>query len=92
MAMMLLHAHATVTVCHSKTRDLAGVCRSAEILVAAMGRPAMLTGDFIGEGAVVIDPLIDVAARDALRGRWRSESRAATRPGWRNSTGRAAFW
>jgi methylenetetrahydrofolate dehydrogenase (NADP+)/methenyltetrahydrofolate cyclohydrolase len=55
MALMLLHAHATVTVCHSKTRDLPGVCRRADILVAAMGRPAFVTADFIREGAVVVD-------------------------------------
>lgn len=55
MALMLLHAHATVTICHSKTRDLAAVCRRADILVAAMGRPAFVTADFIRPGAVVID-------------------------------------
>lgn len=55
MAFMLLHAHATVTVCHSKTRDLPGVCRRADILVAAMGRPAFVTANFIREGAVVVD-------------------------------------
>ena len=55
MALMLLHAHATVTICHSRTVDLAGVCREGEILVAAMGRPAMLTADYIRPGAVVID-------------------------------------
>ena len=55
MAMMLLHANATVTVCHSKTADLAGECRRADILVAAMGRPAFVTSDFIQPGAVVID-------------------------------------
>lgn len=54
-ALLLLHEHATVTICHSKTADLAGVCREADILVAAMGRPAMITGDFIRPGAVVID-------------------------------------
>ena len=55
VALLLLHEHATVTICHSKTRDLAAVCREADILVAAMGRPAMITGDFIKPGAVVID-------------------------------------
>jgi methylenetetrahydrofolate dehydrogenase (NADP+)/methenyltetrahydrofolate cyclohydrolase len=55
MALMLLHAHATVTICHSKTADLAGECRRADILVAAMGRPAMITADFIAPGATVID-------------------------------------
>jgi methylenetetrahydrofolate dehydrogenase (NADP+) / methenyltetrahydrofolate cyclohydrolase len=55
MAMMMLHQHATVTICHSKTPDLAGVCRQADILVGAIGRPAFLTAEFIREGAVVVD-------------------------------------
>jgi methylenetetrahydrofolate dehydrogenase (NADP+)/methenyltetrahydrofolate cyclohydrolase len=55
MAMLLLHENATVTICHSKTRDLAAVCREADILVAALGRPAALTADFIRPGAVVVD-------------------------------------
>jgi len=55
MALLLLHAHATVTVCHSKTRDLAEVCRRADILVAAMGRPAFIGAEHIRPGAVVID-------------------------------------
>jgi methylenetetrahydrofolate dehydrogenase (NADP+)/methenyltetrahydrofolate cyclohydrolase len=54
-AMLLLHEHATVTICHSKTRDLPAVCREADILVAAIGRAAMITGDFIRQGATVID-------------------------------------
>ncbi len=55
MALLLLHAHATVTICHSKTKDLPAVCRRADILVAAIGRTAMLTADYIKPGAVVID-------------------------------------
>jgi methylenetetrahydrofolate dehydrogenase (NADP+)/methenyltetrahydrofolate cyclohydrolase len=55
MAFLLLHQHATVTICHSKTPDLPAVCRSADILVAAMGRPAMLTAEYIKRGSVVID-------------------------------------
>jgi len=54
-AMLLLHENATVTICHSRTVDLAAVCREGEILVAALGRPAMITGEFIRPGAVVID-------------------------------------
>ena len=54
-AMLLLHEHATVTICHSKTPDLPAVCREADILVAAIGRAAMITGDFIKQGATVID-------------------------------------
>ena len=55
MAMMLLHQNATVTICHSRTRDLAAECRRADILVAAVGRPALIRGDFIKPGATVID-------------------------------------
>jgi methylenetetrahydrofolate dehydrogenase (NADP+) / methenyltetrahydrofolate cyclohydrolase len=54
-AMLLINANATVTVCHSKTRDLPGVCRRADILVAAIGRAAMVTRDFVKPGATVID-------------------------------------
>jgi methylenetetrahydrofolate dehydrogenase (NADP+)/methenyltetrahydrofolate cyclohydrolase len=55
MALMLLERNATVTVCHSRTRDLAAACRQADILVAAVGRPKMITADYVKEGAVVID-------------------------------------
>ena len=55
MAMMLLHAHATVTLCHSRTRDLAAVTREAEILVAAAGRQALIGPEHVAEGAVVVD-------------------------------------
>ncbi len=55
VAMLLLNDNATVTVCHSKTRDLPGVCRRADILVAAIGRPGMVTPDFVKPGATVID-------------------------------------
>src|SRR5215469_1358022 len=55
MAMLLLNANATVTVCHSKTRDLAGVCRRADILVAAIGRAGLVTEDFVRPGATVVD-------------------------------------
>jgi methylenetetrahydrofolate dehydrogenase (NADP+)/methenyltetrahydrofolate cyclohydrolase len=55
MAFLLLHEHATVTICHSRTPDLPAVCREADILVAAIGRAAMLTADFIRPGATVID-------------------------------------
>ena len=54
-AMLLLNANATVTVCHSKTGDLPGVCRRADILVAAIGRAGMITRDFVKPGATVID-------------------------------------
>ncbi|HYL47150.1 MAG TPA: bifunctional 5,10-methylenetetrahydrofolate dehydrogenase/5,10-methenyltetrahydrofolate cyclohydrolase [Candidatus Limnocylindrales bacterium] len=55
MAILLMHANATVTVCHSKTRNLAEVVRRADIVVAAMGRAAMVTPEFIQLGATVID-------------------------------------
>jgi methylenetetrahydrofolate dehydrogenase (NADP+)/methenyltetrahydrofolate cyclohydrolase len=55
MALLLLHANATVTICHSKTVDLPAQCRQADILVAAIGRPAFVTADFIKPDAVVID-------------------------------------
>jgi methylenetetrahydrofolate dehydrogenase (NADP+)/methenyltetrahydrofolate cyclohydrolase len=55
MAMLLINANATVTVCHSKTRDLAAVCRRADILVAAIGRAGMITRDFVRPGATVVD-------------------------------------
>ncbi|HEY3839226.1 MAG TPA: bifunctional methylenetetrahydrofolate dehydrogenase/methenyltetrahydrofolate cyclohydrolase FolD [Bryobacteraceae bacterium] len=55
MALLLLHENATVTICHSKTADLPGVCREADLLVAAIGRPAFVTRDFIKPGATVID-------------------------------------
>ena len=55
MAMLLLQNNATVTICHSRTKNLAEVTRRADILVAAVGRPRMITGDMIKPGAVVID-------------------------------------
>lgn len=55
MALLLLRAHGTVTICHSRTPNLAEVCRNADILVAAVGRRKLITGDMIREGAVVID-------------------------------------
>jgi methylenetetrahydrofolate dehydrogenase (NADP+)/methenyltetrahydrofolate cyclohydrolase len=55
MAMMLLHAHATVTICHSRTRDLAAVCRQADLLIAAVGVLALIGPDHVKDGAVVVD-------------------------------------
>jgi methylenetetrahydrofolate dehydrogenase (NADP+) / methenyltetrahydrofolate cyclohydrolase len=55
VAALLLAQHATVTVCHSRTRDLAAVCRSADVLVAAVGHPRLVTGEMVREGATVID-------------------------------------
>src|SRR5207302_484709 len=55
VAMLLINANATVTVCHSKTKDLAELCRRADILVAAIGRPGFVTRNFVKPGATVID-------------------------------------
>ena len=55
MAMLLLNADATVTVCHSKTRNLKEECRNADILVAAIGKPKFITADMVKDGAVVVD-------------------------------------
>ncbi len=55
MALMLLEQHATVTICHSRTTDLVDECHQADILVSAMGKPALITADFIAPGATVID-------------------------------------
>jgi methylenetetrahydrofolate dehydrogenase (NADP+)/methenyltetrahydrofolate cyclohydrolase len=67
MAQLLLGANATVTVCHSRTHDLAAVCRRADILVAAVGRDRMVKGDWIKPGATVIDVGIN-RADDGLHG------------------------
>jgi methylenetetrahydrofolate dehydrogenase (NADP+)/methenyltetrahydrofolate cyclohydrolase len=55
LAALLLAANATVTTCHSRTKDLGAVCRRADVLVAAVGRPGLVQGDWVKEGAVVID-------------------------------------
>jgi methylenetetrahydrofolate dehydrogenase (NADP+)/methenyltetrahydrofolate cyclohydrolase len=55
MALMLLEQHATVTIAHSRTRDLPGICREADLLVAAVGRPGMVEGSWLKPGAVVVD-------------------------------------
>jgi len=64
MAQLLLGDSCTVTVAHSRTRDLAAVCRGADILVAAVGRPEMITGDMVKPGATVIDVGINRVMRD----------------------------
>lgn len=67
-AMLLLHANGTVTVCHSKTKDLASVCRRADILVAAIGKADFFTGDMVKDGAVVIDVGMNRRADGKLTG------------------------
>ena len=59
MAMLLLHEDGTVAICHSKTKDLPALCSQADILVAAVGKPKIITADYIKEGAVVIDVGMD---------------------------------
>jgi methylenetetrahydrofolate dehydrogenase (NADP+)/methenyltetrahydrofolate cyclohydrolase len=70
MALLLLHRHATVTICHSKTPNLAQVAAEADILVAAIGRPGLVTRDFVKPGATVIDvgttPVVDRAVVERL--------------------------
>ena len=68
MAMLLLHANGTVTVCHSRTKDLAAVTREADILVVAIGRADFVTADMVKEGAVVIDVGMNRSADGKLTG------------------------
>ena len=68
MAMLLLHENATVTVCHSRTQDLKAMCRSADVLVAAVGRAGFVTTDMVKPGAVVIDVGINRGADVKLCG------------------------
>jgi len=68
VAMLLLHRHATVTICHSRTKDLPGVAREADILIAAIGKPLFVTADMVKEGAVVIDVGINRLADGKLVG------------------------
>ncbi|HVY14825.1 MAG TPA: bifunctional methylenetetrahydrofolate dehydrogenase/methenyltetrahydrofolate cyclohydrolase FolD [Rhodopila sp.] len=77
MASLLLAADATVTIAHSRTRDLAAECRRADIVVAAVGRPGMITGDWIKPGATVIDVGINRLADGRLTGDVDFESCAA---------------
>lgn len=65
MALLLLHRDATVTVCHSRTTDVAAVARTADILVAAIGRPAFVTADFVKAGATVLDVGINTLTSEA---------------------------
>ncbi len=68
MAMLLLHANGTVTICHSKTKDLAAVCRTADILVVAIGRADFVGADMVKPGAVVIDVGMNRRADGKLTG------------------------
>ena len=68
MAQLLLAADCTVTIAHSRTRDLAGECRRADILIAAVGRPEMIRGDWVREGAIIIDVGINRMPDGKLKG------------------------
>lgn len=68
VAILLLEQHATVTLCHSRTRDLAATVRRADIVVAAVGRPELVRGDWIKDGAIVIDVGINRTAEGKLIG------------------------
>jgi len=70
MALLLLHRHATVTICHSRTQDLPAVARTADILVAAIGKPAFVTAEFVKPGAVVIDVGINPVSDGAKIRAW----------------------
>ena len=68
VAVLLLREHATVTIAHSRTEDLPGVCREADLLVAAIGRPAFVRGDFVKPGAAVVDVGVNaLTTEDAVR-------------------------
>jgi methylenetetrahydrofolate dehydrogenase (NADP+)/methenyltetrahydrofolate cyclohydrolase len=68
LALMLLERHATVTIAHSRTRDLAGECKRADVLVAAVGKPTLVAGDWVKPEAVVIDVGINRTAEGTLVG------------------------
>ncbi len=70
MALLLLHAHATVTVCHSRTVDLPGVARRADVLIVAIGKPELVTADYIKPGAIVVDVGINkVRLKEPVKGK-----------------------
>ena len=68
MAMLLMQANGTVTVCHTHTKDVKAITRNADILVSAVGKPGIITGDMVKEGAVVIDVGINRVSDGKLRG------------------------
>ncbi len=70
MALLLLQRDATVTICHSKTPDLAAVCREADILVAAVGRAGLVTKDFVKPGATVVDVGMNTITDEAVAKTW----------------------
>ena len=95
MALLLMHANATVTICHSKTRDLADVVRRADIVVAAMGKAGYVQADWIKPGAAVIDVgtnrVTDAAEAEKLLKNFPQEIGKVSREGecvdWRCASG-----
>jgi len=83
MALELLMARCTVTVCHSATRDLPGLARQADILVAAVGKPRFVQGDWVKQGAIVIDVGVNRKADGRLAATLISRRRKNTRAGLR---------
>lgn len=81
VAMLLLHRHATVTICHSRTKDLPAVVREADIVIAAIGKPLFVTPDMVKEGAIVIDVGINRLADGKLVGDV-DYDRVKERAGW----------
>ena len=81
VAIMLLHRNATVAICHTRTKNLTEICKMADILIAAAGRPGMITGDMIKEGAVVIDVGINRSDNGKLTGDVDFDS-ASEKAGW----------
>ena len=87
MAQLLLREDCTVTIAHSRTRDLAAVCARADILVAAVGRPGMVTGDWVKPGATVID--VGINRVPGPDGQVDGSSATSTSPAWRRSRARS---
>jgi len=81
VAMLLLHRHATVTICHSRTKDLPGVVREADIVIAAIGKPLFVTSDMVKPGAILIDVGINRLADGKLVGDV-DYDRVKERAGW----------
>jgi methylenetetrahydrofolate dehydrogenase (NADP+)/methenyltetrahydrofolate cyclohydrolase len=91
-AVLLMHANATVTICHSKTRHLAEITRQADIVVAAMGRTAMVTRDFIKPGAVVMDVGTNKVSDRATVERLFGAPTASNEPRWNDFNKRGYIW
>ncbi len=82
VAQLLLMENCTVTIAHSRTRDLPGLCRSADLLVAAIGRPHFVTAGFVKPGAIVIDVGINRVPGEGGKGRWWATSTSPASSRW----------